>query len=161
MGGLALTENAMSYTIVPFEPVLIDTNIILYSFDPLEGKKHEEAKRFLAWRITQWYPIVFSTQNLNEAFAATIANKKNLEEARLILSHLQRLPNVRIISPTVSQIFAASKLSQNIRMSYWDALLAETMFENNVFTICTEDEAFRNDRRLNVINIFKKSRKQK
>lgn len=146
----------MNYMIEPFEPVLIDTNILTYSLDSTQGTKHILARDLLRMRIGGNQEIIFSQQNLVE-FLSTVS-KHNLppQEARALIFTMVQSKLVRVITPSISDMAAAVVHAKQLRMSYWDALLAETMFENNVFTICTEDEAFRNDRRLNVINPFKK-----
>lgn len=149
----------MSYTIVPFEPVLIDTNVLIYSLDTVDVQKHSMAMDFIGQRLQKRHEIVLCDQNITEFFA--VAKKRSFQILQTIafLSNLIHSRSVRLIQPTPQIMASALILGDRLRMSYWDALLAETMFENNVFTICTEGEGFRNDRRLNVINPFKKMKK--
>ena len=146
----------MTYTIVPFEPVLVDTNVLLYAFDTTQGQKHTISKDFLVQRLKQQQEVILSNQNLVEFLSVTTKNKMDYKRASALIYTIVQSRYVRVIRSSISDIASASVHAGQLRMSYWDALLAETMFENNVFTICTEDEGFRNDRRLNVINPFKK-----
>ena len=143
----------MSYTIVPFEPVLIDTNILLYAVDPSDSHKHEVAKDFITQRLANHFEMILTDQNISE-FLSYAVKKGHVLHCQEFIMNLLDTGCVRCISPSISDVMAASLNSIQFRMSFWDSRIAETMFENNVFTICTEDKAFLNDKRLNVVNPF-------
>ncbi len=146
----------MSYTIVPFEPVLIDTNVLLYAVDQTEPRKHNQAKAFITKRINSDFEMVITDQNLSEFFSYAV-KKGQILNCRDFITQLLDTGNVRCIAPTAEDTMAAALCAKELRMSFWDARIAQTMFENRVFTICTEDKAFLNDKRINVVNPFQKS----
>jgi len=148
----------MSYTVIESEPILIDTNILVYAADSLEGNKHKIASEFISHRIKNDLPIAISTQNISELLS--VATKKSAieNELRTKIRKLMDLSCVRIIAPLPANIFEAADHAKKNRMSFWDALITVTMFENNVFTICSEDRGFSNDKRISRIDPFAISR---
>lgn len=137
------------------EICLIDTNILVYAYDESEGKKHEICKRLIdeCWRLREKYSI--SIQNLSE-FYVVITKKIEypvpMETAKEIIGDIIEFQNWVVIDYNAHTIPSAIEINIAYGVHYWDALLAATMRENNIFSIYTEDGDFKNIPWLNVTN---------
>jgi len=137
---------------------LIDSNILVYAFDQYDEEKRDAASKIISSLIEKG-EIVFSVQNLSEFFV--IATKKidrpiPLENAKNIIIKFAKLPNVKIFPIHSQTIIKAIGISETYSLSYWDALIASVMQENNVNSIITEnDKDFRKIPWIKVTNPFK------
>lgn len=139
------------------EICLIDTNILVYAYDESEVKKHKICKRLIdeCWRVREKYSI--SIQNLSE-FYVVITKKVEkpvpMETAKEIIGDIIEFQNWAVINYDVHTILSAIELNREYEVHYWDALIAATMRENNIFCIYTEDGDFKSIPWLKVINPF-------
>ncbi|MGB2726936.1 MAG: PIN domain-containing protein [Halobacteriota archaeon] len=137
------------------EICLIDTNILVYAYDESEGKRHEICKRLIdeCWRLGEKYSIAI--QNLSE-FYVVITKKIEypvpMETAKELIGDIIEFQNWVVIDYNAHTIPSAIEINIAYGVHYWDALLAATMRENNIFSIYTEDGDFKNIPWLNVIN---------
>jgi len=138
--------------------VLIDSNILIYAFDKDEKEKNPAAKVILEKIFNGKMKIFLSTQNLSEFYYnVTKKIKKPLEitEAKEIISGLISLSNINILNINENTILNAINISFENNVSYWDALIASVMKENNINIIITEnDKDFKKIHWLKVINPF-------
>lgn len=137
------------------EICLIDTNILVYAYDESEGKKHEICKRLIdeCWRLREKYSI--SIQNLSEFYVVItkkIENPVPMEMAKEIIEDIIEFQNWILMDYDPRTILSAIELNMVYQVHYWDALIAATMRENEIFSIYTEDGDFKNIPWLNVIN---------
>ena len=137
------------------EICLIDTNILVYAYDESEGKKHEICKRLIdeCWRLREKYSI--SIQNLSEFYVVItkkIENPVPMEMAKGIIEDIIEFQNWILMDYDPRTILSAIELNMVYKVHYWDALIAATMRENEIFRIYTEDGDFKNIPWLNVIN---------
>lgn len=137
------------------EICLIDTNILVYAYDESEGKRHEICKRLIdeCWRLREKYSIAI--QNLSE-FYVVITKKIEypvpMETAKELIGDIIEFQNWIVIDYNAHTIPSAIEINIAYGVHYWDALLAATMRENNIFSIYTEGGDFKNIPWLNVIN---------
>jgi len=136
---------------------LIDTNILVYNFDNSEKIKHEKTLKILdlCWKKEAKYAI--STQNLSEFFTIVtekITNPLSKKEAKNIIQKIIELSNFIILEIKPKTIISAINISEKYGIKYWDALIAATMKENQIFNIYTEDKDFKKIPWLNVVNPF-------
>ena len=87
-----------------------------------------------------------SIQNLSE-FYVVITKKVEkpvpMETAKEIIGDIIEFQNWVVINYDVHTILSAIELNREYEVHYWDALIAATMRENNVFCIYTEDGDFK------------------
>jgi len=138
-------------------PVLIDTNILVYAFDADSGKKHTVAKDLLArcWKNEAQYTV--STQNLAE-FSVVVREKVEhplpSNDVRQFLNAIMRSRGWQVLSYGAGTVIRAHEIRDDLGLHFWDALLAATLEEHSVRTICTEDVHFRKVPWLTVTNPF-------
>jgi len=149
----------MSCMIEDYEISLLDTNILIYSYDASEKEKHEIAKKILnkCWKREMSYAL--STQNLSEFFINVTKKIKyplTPNEIKENIKDIISFSHFKILTIKPISIPIAIEISTKFNLSYWDALIAATMQENSVFTIITEnDKDFKKIPWLTVKNPFK------
>ncbi|MEA1957212.1 MAG: PIN domain-containing protein [Euryarchaeota archaeon] len=139
------------------EICLIDTNILVYAYDESEGKKHEICKGLIdeCWRLSKKYSI--SIQNLSEFYVVItkkIEKPVPMETAKEIIGDIIEFQNWMVMGYDARTILSAFEINITYEAHYWDALIAATMRENNIFSIYTEDDDFESIPWLTVINPF-------
>ena len=124
---------------------LIDSNLLVYAVDISEPGKQSVCKELLGdcWKLKRRYAV--SIQNLSEFYVIATTKIENpipQKEARRFISKIVEFRNWEVISPTANTIAAAINLSIDHNIHYWDAMIAATMRENQIFSIYTEDGHF-------------------
>jgi predicted nucleic acid-binding protein len=120
------------------EPIFVDTNVLVYSYDVDAGEKHEMAKSVV---VDLWGSRAgaVSTQVLQE-FYLTVTRKvpKPLtrQEARNVIDTYRAWPVHR---PDVADLIAASELEERHRLSFWDALVIVSAQQSGARTLLSED----------------------
>ncbi len=119
--------------------VFLDTNILIYAYDLLEGKKHLKAKKIVSECFEGKSKYFISNQIIAE-FIFVTRNKKSkpLDESKLneIIYEINKIETWKKINYTNRTVEKALLENGN---HFWDNLIAATMKENNVFTIYTEN----------------------
>ena len=137
---------------------LLDTNILVYAFDNSLPTKQDAARHLLKNALIENGEFSVSIQNLSEFFAVVTSKiQKPLAKqlAAQIVQKLLKFAGITKIAPQPETVAKAVQFCSAQNADYWDALLAATMLENNVFTIYTENEKdFRQIPGINVINPF-------
>ena len=134
---------------------LIDSNILIYSVDSSDVKKHTKAKFLLKNCWSGKTKFAVSIQNLSEFFVnATkkIENPLSKEIGESIVKNIIKFDGFVKIKPNESTILKAMKISKGEEMNYWDALIEATMIENNIFCIYTENVKDFKSKRIKVVN---------
>ncbi|HEX54896.1 MAG TPA: PIN domain-containing protein [Candidatus Altiarchaeales archaeon] len=135
---------------------LIDTNILVYAYDKTEREKHRICRDLVArcWNLETEYAI--SLQNISEFYVIITRKVENpipIQNARSIVKDIIDFNGWRKINFTQNTIISAMNINKRYKIHYWDALLAATMRENDIFSIYTENESdFKKIRWLDVIN---------
>ncbi|MBU2100659.1 PIN domain-containing protein [Candidatus Micrarchaeota archaeon] len=140
----------------------VDTNILVYAFDLSEKEKRKHAKRIVE-SVTSGKDTAFvSNQVLGELFTAL--TKKI--EVPLSKTHAQIIVNGFIdsvhwkkINYTSATVSRAIETSVSQKTPFWDSLIAETMLENNVFVILTENSKDFKLKHITASNPFKSKTK--
>jgi predicted nucleic acid-binding protein len=136
----------------------LDTNILIYAFDPSEPAKHLVATQTLFRACTEGW--VVCSQVYSEFFAATV--RKGMAPRELALetvSHWQTLMPAVPSSTEAHRI--AMQLATKHQMQLWDALIIATCAEHGVKMLYTEDlPAIRKPLGVNLENPFKKAGKR-
>lgn len=133
---------------------LIDSNVLVYAYDKSDEKKHERARKLLlsCWEGSIVYAI--STQNLEEFFyivTRKIAQPLSVQQAHQVIADIVSFSHWRVLSYNERTLLKATQLNGK----FWDALIASTMLENEIFNIYTEDTSdFKCFMHINAINPF-------
>jgi predicted nucleic acid-binding protein len=119
---------------------LVDTNVVVYAYDPDEPLKHDIARDLLE-KLSSEGRLVFSTQVFNEFSSVMMRpNRKrplSPDEIVVILLELEATGEVVLITPSMT--FGALDAMPRHGFSFWDALIWSAAAENGVGMIYTED----------------------
>jgi len=119
-------------------PAFLDTNILVYTVDPTE-----EAKRRIAIDLIEELGssgrLRASTQVLQEFFVVTTRKLEPSLSVRDALDHIEDLTRwpIHVVNP--ADIRRAGLLSQEARLSFWDALIVVAAARSGAETLYTED----------------------
>lgn len=122
------------------EIFLVDSNVLIYYYDSADTRKHDITKSLIdkCWKNER--KLAISTQTLSEFFS--VVTKKEF---------LSRADAIRVITDIIEfdgwikinfnhiTVLAATVISDQYNMPYWDSLLAATMRQNGVLKIYTEN----------------------
>ncbi|HOZ35987.1 MAG TPA: PIN domain-containing protein [archaeon] len=136
------------------ERFLIDTNILVYAFTDLDIKKKEKARETITFAQSSGQGYI-SKQNIIELINTTHKLKIREPNSQLckVISGLEFL---RIIDYSTGSIKKALDLETKANLDFFDSLIVQTMLENDIYTIYTENEKhFNRIENLKVINPFK------
>jgi len=139
------------------ELALIDSNLLSYVFDRSEPEKRGICKELVAdcWKGKRKY--VVSVQNLSEFYVVVtgkISHPIPEKVAKRFIELIIVFQGWVIINFNARAVLSAIDISTQYDIHYWDALIAATMRENNIFCIYTEDGDFKSIPWLTVINPF-------
>jgi len=138
------------------ELFLIDTNILVYSFNRDDGDKRDICKNLIekCWNGTQKYAI--SMQNLSEFYVIVTQKIKApipAEVAKQIVQDIIAFSNWQVLEFDSKTLISAMKLNIKHNIHYWDALICATMIENGITCVYTENvRNFNNIPGLTVVN---------
>jgi predicted nucleic acid-binding protein len=122
-------------------PVLIDTNVLLYSIDPLAAHKQERALEVLRALIAS-NSGVLSVQNLAEFTNTALRRLQPPLSPAAALSQVSRLAETfRILDLTPAIVLQAARGVRDYRLSYYDAQLWACARLNQVPVVFSEDFA--------------------
>ncbi len=116
----------------------VDTNVLVYAFDKTAGEKRARARNLLA----ELWPArngCLSLQVLAEFFASVTRKIPEplpaLEAARRV-AHYARW---NFHSPSQSDLLAAIDFHQELRISFWDAMIVQSARQLGCGILWTED----------------------
>ncbi|MDE1868959.1 MAG: PIN domain-containing protein [Candidatus Micrarchaeota archaeon] len=139
--------------------VVFDTTTIVYAYDQTEPKKRSVCERLLS-RVYEGKLLgVVTNQILAETFnVLTTKMGKNMpkEKAEETVNELISSSNWKKLNYTSTTVKNAISTSNRHGSPFWDTLIAETMLENGLSSIVTENEEdFKKVPGISVINPFK------
>ena len=139
--------------------LFFDTSVIVYAFDSSEVEKHSIALKLIEKAMNEGNGVI-SSQVLLELYNVLtrfVTNPLSREDAERIIKDFVDAPSWRKLDYGVSTAVGAVETSVRLKTSIWDTLITETMKENNVYTIVSENEKdFKKIKGIRVINPFKK-----
>jgi predicted nucleic acid-binding protein len=119
---------------------LVDTNVVVYSYDLDEPRKHDVA-RVLLEKLSNEARLVLSTQVLNEFCSVMMKPRRRtpLTPQQLVgvLNGLAAAGDIVAIGTRTT--LRALDVMPRHGLSFWDALIWSAAVENGVPTIYTED----------------------
>ncbi|HEV7669117.1 MAG TPA: PIN domain-containing protein [Thermoanaerobaculia bacterium] len=126
---------------------LVDTNLLVYSFDVSEPAKHKQAVRIIR-DLTESGDLVLSVQVLNELASVALRKKnlfgKSLSQLGETIMSLAGMSQVLPLSPETTR--SALAAVERHQLSFWDALIWATASAHGVPRILSED--FQHGRRV-------------
>ena len=135
---------------------LIDTNIIAYAYDGSEIEKRRKCKKLIEQAFKESEEFCVTNQILGELFYTITKNFRkplSFTKARVIVESIIDSEKWEKLCYTHETVRTAGVYVEKFGINFWDALIAATMIENNIFTIYTEnDKDFKKIPGLEVIN---------
>ena len=137
----------------------IDTSVLVYAFDLSEPGKHAVAAGLITDLSERNEKGIVSNQVLLELYNVLtrfISNPVPADEASTIVEKFMSSPDWTKLNYDASTVRHAVLSATGNRAKIWDTLIAETMRENNIDTIITENvKDFKKIPGIKVINPFK------
>ena len=119
--------------------VLLDTNVLVYLYDPLQAFKQEQAR--LTLRALAGTGLGFiSTQVLSEFFSVITTRLRPRISPEIALIEIERHVRVfKVLDVTVPVIIAAAHAVSKHSLNFWDAQLWAAAKLNGIDAIFSED----------------------
>ena len=137
----------------------IDTSVLVYAFDNADQKKHAITTNFINNILNKGGRVIVSNQVLLELYNVLtrfISKPLAAEEAKSIILDFFDSQDWIKLDYSTSTTKRAITVATDIKVSIWDVLIAETMRENDIYVIVTENEKdFRRIPGITVENPFK------
>ena len=139
------------------DEIFYDTNILIYAYDETEPEKRSLCKNLVEEVFRGKRNGVVSNQVLGELFKALVEKLKvSAEDAKSIVYGIIDSMNWKKINYNETTIKKAISVAIEFKAKFWDAVIAETMKENEIVKIYTENEEdFKRIPGIKVINPFK------
>jgi predicted nucleic acid-binding protein len=139
------------------DELFFDTNILCYAYDNSEPSKRAVCQRLVERALMGEIKGVISNQILVELFNACTRNLGvPLDQANIIVRSLIISKHWRKVDYDYNTVDKALNHSASFKTPFLDVLISETMKENGITTILTENEKdFCRIPGIKVINPFK------
>lgn len=119
--------------------ILVDTNVLVYSFDPRDLQKQERAQQVFG-QLAGAGRVVLSVQCLTEFFRTVRWRLPNrLSPERALLEVTRFTVACKVLDLTASIVLQACQASNSYQMSIWDALIWAVARVNSIPFVLTED----------------------
>ena len=131
----------------------LDTNVLVYTDDRVDLKKHRRALELVAEHRTNGTGVV-SLQVLQEYFV-TITRKLHVD-VEIARRKVELLAEFDVARPDVADVLASIDLHRLYRLSFWDALVLRTAKQSGCKLLFSED--LQNQREiegLSIVNPFR------
>lgn len=116
----------------------VDTNVLVYAYDPTSGDRHAAARSLLE-RLWHDRAGALSVQILQEFLVAVtrkVSQPLAPAQARERLRSLSRWP---VHAPLAGDVIAASDLAERHDLAFWDAMVIRSASQLGCRIIWTED----------------------
>lgn len=129
----------------------VDTNILVYAFDRLEGEKHFKAVRLVEslWETRSGCLSIQVLQEFHSAVTRPRAKTFSLKESQEII---RSFAYWEVYSPKPNDILQAISIQEKNILSFWDALIIQTAISSGCQSLYTED--FSNGRIIDGVKII-------
>jgi predicted nucleic acid-binding protein len=121
---------------------LIDTNVLVYALDLKNPKKRAIAKSILESVFNGHRHDFVSNQNLAEFYSVIAGKLKTMDskqKAMRLISAISASNRWGKVNYTFKTVQNASELQAKTNASFWDTLIVQTMLENGIDEIITEN----------------------
>lgn len=139
------------------DEIFIDTSILVYAYEKTETQKRPICETIVRDVFEGKLHGVISNQILSELFFV-LTTKKGVskDEAQIIVDSFIKSENFLKVNYDINTVQKSVVSSKTINILFWDILIAETMKENGIIKIYTENEEdFKKISGIKVINLFK------
>jgi predicted nucleic acid-binding protein len=116
----------------------VDTNVLLYAYDPHAGQRHERA-RGLVGRLGRGRRGALSVQVLQEFYVTAVRKLAVPATPAQARARLRVLSRWRFHAPLPHDVIAATELAEQHQLSFWDAMIVRSAAELGCATLWTED----------------------
>jgi predicted nucleic acid-binding protein len=116
----------------------VDTNVLLYAYDPEAGERHEQA-RDLVGRLGRGRTGALSIQVLQEFYVNVIRKVAVPVAPGEALVRLRALSRWHAHSPRPRDVIAAVELAERYRLAFWDAMIVNSAARLGCSVLWTED----------------------
>lgn len=144
------------------DELFFDTNIIVYAYDKSEIDKQKICSELVEKVFKGEIIGAISNQVLGELFIGLtqkIEKPISIDDAEILIKGIIQSENWVKINYDVETIKTALITIKQKKVPFWDAVIAETMKENGIFKIYTENEKdFRKVHEIKTVNPLKKLR---
>jgi predicted nucleic acid-binding protein len=116
----------------------VDTNVLVYAFDPSAKLKQAAAARLLE-RLWESGTGCLSVQVLQEFFIIVtrkVGRPLSVDEAA---DRVREFAAWKVFAPAAADVLAAIALHKQAQISFWDAMIVQAAAELGCETIWTED----------------------
>lgn len=125
------------------DEMFFDTSTLVYAFDTSDPEKHEIALGLVHDILADKEKGIVSGQVLAELYnvlTGYVSNPLSGDEAATIISDFVDASGWIKLDYKTATVKRAASASTKHGIKIWDALIAETMKENEIYTIITENE---------------------
>jgi predicted nucleic acid-binding protein len=120
------------------DKIFIDTNILVHGHDVDAGQKHQIARSTLV-ELWEQRTGVMSVQVLQEFYVTMTRKVLRPLPPNKVRNIIQDYFSWHIEMNDPLSVLVASRIEENYRISFWDALIVATASKANVSKILTED----------------------
>jgi len=116
----------------------VDTNVLVYAFDPSAQSKKAAAEALVA-RLWETETGCLSVQVLQEFFVAVtrkVAKPLEVDEAA---QRIRELAVWRVFTPSAGDVLAAIALQNEANLNFWDAMVVHAAAEMGCRMLWSED----------------------
>jgi len=116
----------------------LDTNILVYAFDALEGEKHTQAKHLIEklWDTKTTWLSVQVLLEFHSAITRARSKSFSVKESQAVISTFQYW---KIFSPRASDVVQAISIQEKYHLSIWDAMIIQSAHACGCKVIYSED----------------------
>jgi predicted nucleic acid-binding protein len=132
--------------------VFVDSNVVVYAYDPGAGAKQLRAHRLMEAHALDG-TLALSVQVLQESYVNLVRKKHLTPENALRV--VDALAANHVVTSDASSVLRGLTLSQRFRLSPWDGLIVQAALDGGCTTLFTEDlQAAQRFGDLEVVNPF-------
>ncbi|MBI5178469.1 MAG: PIN domain-containing protein [Nitrospinae bacterium] len=118
--------------------VFVDTNIIVYAYDPSAGEKHLKAAEVMSGLWESGNGVV-SIQVLQEFFVTATRKMGKPMDAKTAKTIVGDLLKWKTVTPSGETLLDAIDICGKHQCSFWDAMIISSALEGGAEKILTED----------------------
>ena len=118
--------------------VFFDTNVLVYSFDSVDLRKHEVASRLITESFVQGSGVL-STQVLKEFYVTVTRKISHTMPSETAERVIRDFSLWRVVETTVPLILRGIRIQMKNRISFWDAMIVAAAKNADCSVLYTED----------------------
>ncbi len=116
----------------------LDTNVLLYAYDSTAGARHTQASA-LVLRLARSGEAAISVQVLQEFYVNAVRKIAEPMSPSVARERLRAFSRWKVHTPMSDDVLAASTLSEDHQLSFWDALIVRSASALECSVLWTDD----------------------